>query len=56
MKPTSTSPPPERRHSFHSPDYYPARQEKSFRDSNLGAFLIVLLGAMVVFGLVLGMQ
>jgi len=58
MKPTtsSTSSPSQRPRSFHSPDYYPSRQDKNFRDVNLGGFVIVLLGALVAFGLVLVTQ
>jgi hypothetical protein len=56
MKPTSTSSSPQRPRSFHSPDHYPSRQKRSFRDANLGGFLIALLGAVVAFGVALVMQ
>ncbi len=56
MKPSSTSSSQQHLRSFHSPDHYPSRQEKRFRDANLGAFLIALLAVSVVFGIALVTQ
>lgn len=55
MKPTSSSKPPRPR-NFHSPDHYASQQQRSFRDGNLGGFLLALVAASVVFGIVLVMQ